>query len=166
MQANRKGLIFVFRINQARSLPKTDLKPIIGRIEKIDLPDLSIFGLDAKIDTGAYTSSIHCHKVITENKDGKLYVRFRVLDPRHPEYEEKEYRALVHKIKKVRSSNGLMEERVIIKQNVRFFGKKGGIQLSLADRSEMKYPVLIGRRFLADKFIVDVSEKFLYKKNK
>lgn len=148
---------------QAELLPRTDQKPVIGRLEKIDLPELSIFGLDAKIDTGAYTSSLHCHKIITELDNGRQYVRFHVLDPEHPEYEEKEYRTPVHKVKKVRSSNGLIEERVIIKQKVRFCGKKGTIQLSLTNRSEMKYPVLIGRRFLDGRFIVDVSKKFLFK---
>jgi hypothetical protein len=144
-------------------LSKIDSKIVIGRIEKIDLPELSIFDLDAKIDTGAYTSSLHCHKITTEKYKGKLWTQFYVLDPGHPEYEGKPYRYPVHKIKKVKSSNGMIEERVIIKLKTVFFGKKGSIQLSLANRSEMKYPVLIGRRFLSDKYIVDVSKSYLYK---
>ncbi len=135
-------------------------------MEKIDLPGLLIFGLDAKIDTGAYTSSLHCHKIFTEVEDGKEFVRFHVLDPDHPEYEEKEYRSAVHKVKRVRSSNGLIEERVIIKQKVNFFGEKSSIQLSLTNRSEMRYPVLIGRRFLDGRYLVDVSKKYLYKSSK
>jgi len=135
-------------------------------LEKIDLPGLLIFGLDAKIDTGAYTSSLHCHKIFTEVEDGKEFVRFHVLDPDHPEYEEKEYRSAVHKVKRVRSSNGLIEERVIIKQKVNFFGEKSSIQLSLTNRSEMRYPVLIGRRFLDGRYLVDVSKKYLYKSSK
>jgi len=122
--------------------------------------------LDAKIDTGAYTSSLHCHKIFTEVEDGKEFVRFHVLDPDHPEYEEKEYRSAVHKVKRVRSSNGLIEERVIIKQKVNFFGEKSSIQLSLTNRSEMRYPVLIGRRFLDGRYLVDVSKKYLYKSSK
>lgn len=142
---------------------KIDSKIIIGRLEKIDLPELSIFNLDAKIDTGAYTSSLHCHKITTEQISNTLWVKFYVLDPDHPEFEEKQYRFPVHKIKKVKSSNGIIEERVIIKVKTIFFGKKGVIQLSLTNRSEMKYPVLIGRRFLTDKYIVDVSQSYLYK---
>lgn len=147
-------------------MQETDQKTIIGRLEKIDLPGLLIFGLDAKIDTGAYTSSLHCHKIFTEVEDGKEFVRFHVLDPDHPEYEEKEYRSAVHKVKRVRSSNGLIEERVIIKQKVNFFGEKSSIQLSLTNRSEMRYPVLIGRRFLDGRYLVDVSKKYLYKSSK
>jgi hypothetical protein len=140
-------------------------KTVIGRIEKIDLPELSLFNLDAKIDTGAYTSSLHCHKITTKLVNNKLWVFFFVLDPDHPEYEEKSYKCPVHKIKRVKSSNGIIEERVIIKQKATFFGRNEVIQLSLADRTEMKYPVLIGRRFLSDNFVVDVSTKYLFKTN-
>lgn len=138
-------------------------KKIIGRIEKIDLPNLSLFNLDAKIDTGAYTSSLHCHEVERFVKEGQNWVKFYVLDPDHPEYEEKTYESTIHKIKKVKSSNGQIEERVIIKQKTQFQKYKRTIELSLTNRSEMKYPVLIGRKFLTGSFIVDVSKKYLLK---
>lgn len=138
-------------------------KKIIGRIEKIDLPNLSLFNLDAKIDTGAYTSSLHCHEIERFVKEGQNWVKFYVLDPDHPEYEEKTYESTIHKIKKVKSSNGQIEERVIIKQKTQFQKYKRTIELSLTNRSEMKYPVLIGRKFLTGSFIVDVSKKYLLK---
>lgn len=134
---------------------------IIGRLEKIDLPGLSLTDLDAKIDTGAYTSSLHCHNIDLFNRDGEKRVQFYVLDPEHPEYENKKFICPVHKIKNVKSSNGITEERVIIKQKSVFNGQNFTIQLSLTNRSEMKYPVLIGRRFLKNRFIVDVSKKYL-----
>ena len=99
---------------------KTKKKKIIGRVEKINLPNLSLYNLDAKIDTGAYTSSLHCHKIDSFRKEGKNFVKFFVLDPDHPEYEENVYQSTVHKIKKVKSSNGQIEERVIIKQEIQF----------------------------------------------
>lgn len=138
-------------------------KKIIGRIEKIDLPNLSLFNLDAKIDTGAYTSSLHCHEIERFVREGQNWVKFYVLDPDHPEYEEKTYESTIHKIKKVKSSNGQIEERVIIKQKTQFQKYKRTIELSLTNRSEMKYPVLIGRKFLTGSFIVDVSKKYLLK---
>lgn len=138
-------------------------KKLIGRIEKIDLPNLSLFNLDAKVDTGAYTSSLHCHQIKPFVKDGLNWVKFNVLDPDHPEYEETLYECAVHKLKKVRSSNGLIEERVIIKQKTQFQKYKRTIELSLTNRSEMKYPVLLGRKFLTGSFIVDVSKEYLLK---
>lgn len=138
-------------------------KRVIGRIEKITLPELSGYSLDAKIDSGAYTSSLHCHTIEQFELDGRKMVRFFLLDPDHPEYLDKPFECPLFRIKKIRSSNGQMSERVIIRQKVQFCGEKGQIQLSLANRSEMKYPVLIGRRFIAGKYLVDVSEKYLHK---
>lgn len=138
-------------------------KITIGRLEKIDLPELSVFGLDAKVDTGAYTSSLHCHHVHTEYRDDELWVTFYVLDPEHPEYEERYFETPVYSVKKVKSSNGLTEERVIIKQKAVFGGTRRSIELSLTNRADMKYPVLLGRKFLSGRFVVDVSKKHLYK---
>lgn len=135
---------------------------IIGRVEKISLPDLSNNTLDAKIDTGAYTSSLHCHSVEVYSVNGRDKVRFYLLDPSHPEYEGRQYESFVYKIKKIRSSNGIVSERVIIKQKIRFGGKISSIQLSLSNRSDMKYPLLIGRRFITGKFLVDVSKKYIF----
>ncbi len=159
---NLKTSYFTSSKNKSISLRKTSPKIIIGRLEKIHLPDLTHFSLDAKVDTGAYTSSLHCHNIELTDKDGSQWVRFNVLDPDHPEYEDKPFESPVYKIKKVRSSNGYVEERVVIKQKAVFAGKKRIIQLSLTNRSEMKYPVLIGRRFLTRRFIVDVSKKYLF----
>ncbi|WP_234572186.1 ATP-dependent zinc protease family protein [Rhodohalobacter sp. 614A] len=144
-------------------MQENDKKITIGRIEKIDLPNLSLFNLDAKIDTGAYTSSLHCHHIEPFKKDGKDWVRFYVLDPDHPEYEETQYECPIFKIKPVKSSNAQVEERVVIKQKTKFSRYHRTIELSLTNRSEMKYPVLIGRKFLTGHFIVDVSKKFLLK---
>ena len=64
-------------------------KEIIGRIEKIGIPELLLLELDAKIDTGAYTSSIHCHEIREDLKSEILY--FKVLDPNHASYNNKEF---------------------------------------------------------------------------
>lgn len=127
------------------------------------MPELAVFNLDAKIDTGAYTSSLHCHHITTEYRNDELWVTFCVLDPDHPEYEERLFESPVHSIRNVKSSNGLAEERVVIKQKAVFWGKTRTIDLSLTDRSDMKYPVLLGRKFLSGKYVVDVSKQFLYK---
>lgn len=145
------------------SLQKKSTPILIGRIEKIDLPDLSLFNLDAKIDTGAYTSSLHCHKIKLVDREGVKKVRFYVLDPAHPEFANQPHECNVHKVKNVKSSNGIIQERVIIKQKTMFYGKKRTIELSLTDRSEMKYPLLIGRKFLTGRFVVDVSKKYVTK---
>lgn len=140
---------------------KPDKKLIIGRLERIVLPNLTDDTLEAKIDTGAYTSSLHCHDVQLFQKKERQWVRFFLLDPAHPVYKKEPFECPVFKLKKIRSSNGLVSERVIIKQKAFFCDETRTIQLSLSDRSDMKYPVLIGRRFISGNYLVDVSKKYI-----
>lgn len=142
-------------------MQKKNTKLIIGRIEKIAFPEFAISNLDAKIDTGAYTSSLHCHHIEPIKHNGEEWVQFIVLDPNHPEYEVNPFSCPVLKVRKVKSSNGQIQERFTIKRKARFFGKLRTIELTLTDRSEMKFPVLIGRKFLSNRFLVDVSKKYL-----
>lgn len=132
-------------------------KKTIGRTDKIDLPDMGIENIHAKIDTGAYTSSIHCHKI--KNLDGILsfYITLEHEDGTFSrEYQTKEFSR-----KKIRSSNGQSQTRYVIKSKIMLFGKSYVTEFSLTDRSKMKTPVLIGRKLLNDRFLVDVSKKNL-----
>jgi len=127
--------------------------PIIGRRELVKFPELSLQVLDAKIDTGAYTSSIHCHSIHIEEDT----VTCVFLDPEHPNYTGKAHTFPITKKVKVRSSNGEQEERAMIQTNIEVLGATYNIRLTLTDRSDMRYPVLIGRYFLKKKFLVDVT---------
>lgn len=132
-------------------------KKVIGRIDKADFPLLGLFDIAVKIDTGAYTSSIHCHKVHVE--DGMLKCIF--YDKGHPLYNGKEIIFKTYTIAKVKSSNGIVQKRYKVKTTILIFNKKYKINLTLSTRDDMKYPILIGRRFLNKKFIVDVHLKNL-----
>jgi hypothetical protein len=139
-------------------------KTIIGRTDRADFPKLEIEGLDIKIDTGAYTSSIHCKDI--EEKDGVLHAT--LLDKQHEQYHGKRISFEEYKITNVRSSNGVVEMRYEVKANIRIFKKLYKISLTLSNRQEMKFPVLIGRKFLSAKFIVDPELQdvsFLQSKN-
>lgn len=137
-------------------------KLVVGRREKANFPELQLYHIDAKVDTGAYTSSIHCHDIREENN--QLYCKF--LDPVHPEYNEREFRFNSFSRKTVKSSNGQIENRYKITTKIVLGGRQYSISLTLADRAKMKYPVLLGRKFLSRKFIVDVSLKYQLKNNK
>lgn len=132
-------------------------KIIIGRKDKADFPELGLFDIDIKIDTGAYTSSIHCHNIKEIEEEGERYIEFQLLDPSHKDYNNKKFKVKNFKEKKIRSSNGKGEKRYIIKTKIHIFKKKYTIELSLSERSEMRFPVLIGRKLLNKKFIVDTS---------
>lgn len=140
---------------------KKKKKETIGRLEIVDLPKWDIKEIEAKIDTGAYSSSLHCHNIKEYEKNGAKWVKFNLLDPEHPSYNERLFSLPISDIREVKSSNGQTELRVFVKTKIIFFNKEHDIELSLTNRSEMKYPILVGRKFLKNKFLVDVSKKNL-----
>lgn len=138
---------------------------IIGRIDRVDLPSLDLLAIEAKIDTGAHSCSLHCHNIELMNEGQK--VRFLLLDPAHKEYNDKEFILPVQRITKVKSSSGHSQKRVFIKTEIVLFGEKYEAEISLANRRKMKFPMLLGSNFLKGKFLVDVSQKNLsYKETK
>ncbi|MBP7742315.1 MAG: ATP-dependent zinc protease [Aliarcobacter sp.] len=135
-------------------------KKIIGRREIVSILDLELFDLDAKIDTGADSNSLHCDDIYIDDEN---FVHFKLLDEIHPAYHGKKIKLPLYKLKKVKSSNGTVQQRASIQVTISFFGKKYKSVISLTDRSDMKYPMLIGRKFLAKRFLVDVSQEYLTK---
>ncbi|MFD2551303.1 ATP-dependent zinc protease [Bizionia sediminis] len=128
-------------------------KQLIGRTDKIDFPKLDLFNVDAKIDSGAYTSAIHCSKIIeTENT-----LRCTFYSKGHPNFNGKEVVFTDYSLTNVKSSNGFKENRFKIKSEVVVFGKTYKINLTLSTRDDMRFPVLLGRQFLAKKFLIDVD---------
>lgn len=136
-------------------------KIIIGRKDVADFGQLQLFGIEVKVDSGAYTSSFHCHKIERFEKDGEELVRCNFLDPEHPKYHEKEFTFKIHKIRKVKSSNGIVEERISINTEITLFKEKFPIELTLTERGDMKHPVLLGRKFISKKFLIDTARKNL-----
>ncbi len=130
----------------------------IGSIDKLDLPAFGIEDLDCKIDTGADTSSLHCSKMHVVETDGKEFLKFRVLDKKHPQFSKTDHLVEDFKEKTVRSSNGESETRFVIKTKAVLFGRMETITFTLTDRGKMKFPVLLGKRFLKNKFVVDVAQ--------
>lgn len=141
-------------------------KLIIGRKDIVDFPDLDLWNIEAKIDTGAYSSSIHCHNILMFRDSGVDMVRFNLLDPSHEEYNGREFTLPVHKIKTVKSSMGESSVRFFIKTSIILYGRKIPIELSLTDRSEMRTPVLLGRKLLKKGFLVDCTKVNLSFKEK
>ena len=134
-------------------------KKTIGRIDKIDFPEFGLLDIEAKVDTGAYTSAIHTHKIEEKTINGEKFINFTLLDPEHIQYNEKEFSTKNYNKKTIKSSNGTSEERFAIQTTVTLFNETHNIELTLSERSDMKYPILLGRKFLIKKFIVDTSQK-------
>lgn len=134
---------------------------IIGRVEEVGLTDLGVDTIDAKADTGAYTSSLHCHTIKVKEEDGKQYLCFSILDPSHENYQEKEYCLEEFSQTKVRSSNGVAQTRYKIRTRVRIGRSDYKTDFTLTDRKSMRYPILLGRKLLSKRFLVDCTHKYL-----
>ena len=128
-------------------------KKIIGRVDKVDFPKLNLYNVNVKIDTGSYTSTIHCNEYIEENNC--LKCSFNSIGETNIKNNDIIFEN--YSRTNVKSSNGIMESRYKIKSEIIFFGKTYKINLTLSTRSDMKFPVLIGRQFLNKKFLVDVD---------
>ncbi len=137
-------------------------KKIIGRKEIISIKDLELYDLDAKVDTGADSNALHCDNIKVKDN----IVHFTLLDEVHPAYHGKRVSMPLYRLKKVKSSNGQLQIRPSIKVTVKFFGKEYKSIISLTNRADMSFPMLIGRRFLKNRFLVDVSQEYISKKLK
>ena len=135
-------------------------KTIVGDIEAISILDLDLYDLDVKIDTGADSNSLHCDDIYVDTNNN---VHFTLLDEVHPSYHGKKMEMPLYRMKRVKSSNGKVERRPSIKVKVLFFGKEYVTVVSLTNRASMQYPMLIGKKFLAKGFLVDVSKQYLSK---
>lgn len=141
-------------------------KRIIGTTDRIDFLDFGFENVKCKIDTGAMTSSIHCHEVRRRSDAEGEYITFKVLDPSHPQYRNQAIVIRDFSERKIRNSFGHTEYRYVIRTRVVLFGKPFIAEFSIADREKMKYPVLLGKRLLSGQFLVDVSQRNLSFKNK
>ncbi len=137
--------------------PKIREKQIIGRREIANLPEFGLDHVDVKVDSGAYTSSIHvshCKEVETAN--GKqLEVIF--LDEKHASFDNVKHYFSTFRIKKVKSSTGQEQMRYFIKCTIEILGRKIKTEFSLTERKGMKYPILLGRKLLNNRFLIDTS---------
>ena len=124
---------------------------VVGRHVHISFSGI-LEGVDvlAKVDTGAYSGGLHVFDVIEESDE----LSFTPISKENKRVSTKRYRK-----KWVKSSNGVKETRYVISVLAKVDGFSTVLELTLADRSEMKYDMLIGRKNLANKFIVDVAKK-------
>lgn len=137
-------------------------KRIIGHIELIDLPELNLYNIQAKIDTGAETSVLHCEDFFVFEEGEQQFIRFNIKPDLH-KAEINTFTFPICRERKVRSSFGQTEKRHIFITKVRLFDQQFNIRLSLRDRSSMAFPMLLGKNFINGKFLVDVSKKNLAK---
>ncbi len=126
------------------------MEKIIGRCERIFLPDLEVGQLNSKVDTGAYGISIHVDSISVNDECLEFNIGNKT-------FTYKKYKTV-----NVKSSFGEKQKRFCIFTRLKMGNSTYKVYVSLTDRKDMKYPVLIGRRFLHKfDYLVDVRKKYL-----
>lgn len=135
-------------------------KITVGWRETLNLPELRLDGIKAKIDTGARTSCLHAFKLETFTKEHSLWVRFWI----HPQQHTDEVaicEAPVVDQRVVRDSGGHEEQRYVILTELNMAGESWLIEVTLTNRENMVFRMLLGRTAMHDRIIVDPTESFL-----
>jgi len=140
---------------QCEAGPRESRYPIIGDREwaLVEPGDLV---MEARIDTGAETSSIHAENIQLIEKDGKRWVRFTLEDPQtqtNVPLERRLHRRILVKTK----AEGVTDRRYVVRMWVTLGDTRVWLDVSLSDRDDFEFPLLIGRNMLIDNFSVDVS---------
>ncbi len=138
-----------------------DARPTIGWREWVSLPQLAIPAIKAKIDTGARSSSLHAFDVETFHKGRIEWVRFNVHPLQRSIANAVAAEARVLEYRRVRSSNGVACERPVIVTEIELLGERWPIELTLANRDEMGFRMLLGREALRRRLCVDPGRSYL-----
>ncbi len=133
---------------------------VIGWREWIALPDLGIKRVKAKIDTGARSSSLHAFDIKTCDRDGKTFASFHVHPMQRNSRETVECQAEVLEYRMIRSSTGHAQKRPVIVTTIEVLGESWPIELTLANRDEMGFRMLLGREAIRKRFMVDCGKSF------
>jgi hypothetical protein len=134
----------------------------LGRYDRVDLPDLGLYNIHAKIDTGAFTSSLHCSRA--EVVDGRL--EFVLLDEEHPEFTGMKFVSTNFDQRDIKNSFGEVERRFLVTTTIVIFNETITSEFSLSDRGSLKFPILLGRKILRGRYLIDVKKKNLSFKRK
>jgi hypothetical protein len=131
-----------------------------GWREWVGLEELGVARIKAKLDTGARTSAIHAFNVEAFRRDGERWVRFFIHPLQKDDSHEIACEHRVADIRTVTNPGGRREKRYIIRTDLSVGGETWPIDLSLTDRDEMGFRMLIGRTAMHGRLLVDPDHSF------
>ncbi len=133
---------------------------VIGWREWVSLPDLEIPWVKAKVDTGARSSSLHAFDLEVRRVRGKEVVYFSIHPLQRSSAETVRSRAQIIEYRDIRSSSGQTSRRPVISTRVSLGGEVWPIELTLANRDEMGFRMLLGREGIRGRMVVDPGRSF------
>lgn len=139
---------------------------IIGWREWVCLPDLGISNIKAKVDTGARTSSLHAFDMKIYKRGESQFVKFFVHPEQRSSQNEIACRAKIIEFRKIKSSNGHIELRPVILTSVKLFDEIWDIEVTLTNRDEMGFRMLLGRESVRKRFLIDSGKSYCGKRKR
>jgi hypothetical protein len=140
-------------------------KMIVGALEQGDLPELRIFSLNMRVDTGAKTSSLHVDNIQPEEIEGVKWVSFDIHPDIHDVARVVRRSSKLKQIRTIKSSNGEREQRYVIDTQLCMGNQTWSIEVTLTDRSGMTYLMLLGREAMTGRLLVDPDKEYLLGEN-
>jgi hypothetical protein len=139
-------------------------KQILGEVEWVGLPSIGTY-LESRVDTGAASSSLSARDITPFERDGEDWVRFKLAldddDAVVDNIRDKNIEAKRVRTARIRQASGT-DERPVIELPVKMGNIEQTVEFTLTDRSRMTYPILLGRNFLRDIAVVDVSRQYTF----
>ena len=139
----------------------THSNTLIGWREWVSLPDLGVDWIKAKIDTGARTSSLHAFEIHEFERDGVSWVRFKEKPWQDSQSDTVVVESPVHDRRAVRSSSGHAQERLVVEMLIRLHDREVLAEVTLSNRDEMGFRMLIGREALRQGYVIDPARSFV-----
>jgi hypothetical protein len=133
----------------------------LGWREWVGLPEWSLSFVKAKVDTGARTSSLHAEHLEEFERNGDQWIRFRVSPWQGSNQDSVTAEAPLVESRTVKSSTGAAQHRPIVSTTVTIAGQHLEVELTLTDRSDMGFKMLLGRQALRKRFTVDPGSSYL-----
>ncbi|QWC86976.1 RimK/LysX family protein [Nocardioidaceae bacterium] len=134
---------------------------VAGWREWVTLPDLDVAWVKAKLDTGARTSSLHAWDIEEFERDGRVWLRYTVLPWQDSSEDQVRLESPLHDQRAVRSSSGHAEERHVVTMLVRLLDRTVTAEVTLTNRDDMGFRMLVGREALRQGFLVDSSRSYV-----
>ncbi len=159
------AMLFAAEAESAASTPMEGAKPgkecngklLIGEAEWVYLPAAKM-KLKARIDTGATTTSVDARDLRVQERDGKKWAMFTMVDRENDKKVEME--KPVEKVVEIKRHGTENQKRYAVKMRINLGNVSRYITVTLNDRENFEYPVLIGRNFLRGSAVVDVDEAY------
>jgi len=134
--------------------------PVMGWREWLELPDLGIKRVKAKVDTGARSSSLHAEGIELFQVRGQVGVRFIVLPLQRSRLKPVSCQAPLYDERYVKSSNGSRELRPVIRTAVFWGGQTWDVDITLTSRDLMGFRMLLGREAIRRRYLVDTGRSY------